>query len=375
MNDIEMLHNSSIEDMKKGYIEGPEYYECLLCGEKVEKGIIYQHEEFFCDAKKHMKIHIKKAHQSVFEYLIDQDKKTTGLSDHQSRMMRLFYEGKSDAEVQKELGIGSSSTIRNHRFVLKEKERQAKVFIVLMELFKERDKKSTGLIPPHKTARMVDDRYNVTMDEYEEILRKYFPKGFGGPLKTFSMKEKSKIVVLRHIVKRFETNRIYSEKEVNEIIKSIYEDFATIRRYLIEYGFLDRTPDCSKYWVKGDSPETEVESVDRKKELKQQYKEMKKEAGVYQIRNTENQKILVAATPDLKTINGKRFELSMGGHKNKQLQEEWNKYGEKAFVFEVLEVLDEKEDGFFDKKEELKKLEEKWCEKLQPYGYKGYNRK
>jgi hypothetical protein len=39
----------------------------------------------------------------------------------------------------------------------------------------------------------------------------------------------------------------------------------------------------------------------------------------------------------------------------------------------VLEILKEKEDGFFDKTEELKKLENKWLEKLQPYGEHGYN--
>ncbi|WP_236719720.1 DUF2087 domain-containing protein [Neobacillus mesonae] len=34
------------------------------------------------------------------------------------------------------------------------------------------------------------------------------------------------------------------------MLKSIYADFATIRRYLIEYGFMDRSKDCMKYWVK-----------------------------------------------------------------------------------------------------------------------------
>ena len=58
---------------------------------------------------------------------------------------------------------------------------------------------------------------------------------------------------------------------------------------------------------------------------------------------------------------------------NNLLQEDWNKYGEKAFVFEVLEVLKEKEEGFSDIKEELKKLEEKWLEKLQPFGERGYH--
>ena len=111
-----------------------------------------------------------------------------------------------------------------------------------------------------------------------------------------------------------------------------------------------------------------------KKELKQQYKEIKKEAGVYQIRNTKNGKILVVVTPELKTINGKRFQLEVGSHKNSLLQNDWNEYGKEAFVFEVLEVLKEKEDGFLYEKSELKKLEEKWLKELMPYGERGYNR-
>ncbi|MGZ8883253.1 MAG: GIY-YIG nuclease family protein, partial [Nitrososphaeraceae archaeon] len=94
---------------------------------------------------------------------------------------------------------------------------------------------------------------------------------------------------------------------------------------------------------------------------------------VYQIKNTKNQKIFVASTVNLKTMNGKRMMLDGGVHKNKKLQEEWNKFGEEAFVLEVLEVLKEKEEGYFDKKVELKELEKKWLEKLQPYDDRGYN--
>lgn len=376
MSDLEKLLSASIADMKKGYTEDCECYECLICGERSEKGVIYRHEELLCDAEKNIRVHIEMDHGSVFDFLTGLDKRITGISEHQNSLIKLFYQGKSDGEIQKEMGIGSSSTIRNHRFVLKEKERQAKVFLVLMELLKAGTKKAPAVIPPHKTAKMVDDRYNVTEDENEKILKKYFPHGVNGPLKTFDMKEKSKLVVLRQLIKRFDKERVYSEKEVNEVLKEAYDDFVTIRRYFIEYGFMDRKPNGSQYWVKRvPEEEMEDEGMDRKKELAQQYKEMKKEAGVYQIRNTENQKVLVIATPELKTMNGKRFQLQMGSYRNDKLQEEWNKYGEEAFVFEVLEVLKEKEDGFFDKKEELKKLEAKWIEKLQPFGDKGYNNK
>jgi hypothetical protein len=102
----------------------------------------------------------------------------------------------------------------------------------------------------HKTARMVDDRYNVTLEESEKALKKYFPSGTDGPLLKFDIKEKHKLIVLREIVKRFKSDCVYTEKEVNEILKPAFEDFAVLRRYLIEYGFMDRVPDGSQYWVK-----------------------------------------------------------------------------------------------------------------------------
>jgi len=92
----------------------------------------------------------------------------TGLTEHQSHILRLFYEGKSDQEIKEELEIGSATTIRHHRFALKEKERQAKTLMVMMELLKEQDQKEEPFVPIHKTATMVDDRYNVTLTEEQQ---------------------------------------------------------------------------------------------------------------------------------------------------------------------------------------------------------------
>ena len=168
MKDSELFWNASLEELKCGYIQDENHYTCLLCGEIIEKGIVYPHEDVLYEAERFMRIHIDREHQSVFDYLIQLDKKLTGLTEHQNRLLHLFYQGKSDAEVQKELGIGSASTIRNHRFVLKEKERQAKMFLALMELLKEKDQHAPAFIPVHKTARMVDERYNVTNEEKEQ---------------------------------------------------------------------------------------------------------------------------------------------------------------------------------------------------------------
>lgn len=114
--------------------------------------------------------------------------------------------------------------------------------------------------------------------------------------------------------------------------------------------------------------------LDRKKELKQLYKETEIEGGIYCIRNTKNEKVYVESTKNFKAMSGRRLLLNMGSHMNKALQNEWKEYGADAFEFEILEVLKKKKTGYFNEKEELKKLEEKWLEKLQPYGERGYNR-
>lgn len=102
----------------------------------------------------------------------------------------------------------------------------------------------------HRTATMRDERYAVTEAEREEIVRKYFPEGSEGPITEFPNMEKPKIVILTCIMQRFDDTKRYSESEVNDILKTVHADYVTLRRHLIEYGFLDRQPDGSAYWVK-----------------------------------------------------------------------------------------------------------------------------
>ncbi|MNI93759.1 hypothetical protein D3C73_1517580 [compost metagenome] len=97
---------------------------------------------------------------------------------------------------------------------------------------------------------MVDERFAITEEENAEILSAYFKQGPEGPLSEFPKKQKRKAAILRQLIKRFETGRQYTEKEVNAILKEASSDYVTLRRYLIDYGLLDREPDGSTYWVK-----------------------------------------------------------------------------------------------------------------------------
>ena len=47
----------------------------------------------------------------------------------------------------------------------------------------------------------------------------------------------------------FEPGRKYSESQVNDLLKTLFEDHVVARRALIERGYLDRTASGSEYWV------------------------------------------------------------------------------------------------------------------------------
>lgn len=248
----ERFWNATVEELSLGYIQSNDEYICLLCGESYEDGIIYPMDGMLYEAKKLIVQHIEDRHESVFEYLLHLDKKYTGLSNHQKELLHYFKRGLSDKEIIKQQNGGSPSTVRNHRFKLKEKEKQAKVFLAIMELLNRNsnEKDRNNFVSFHKGAKMVDERYVTTEEEKQKILSTYFKQGLDGSLDSFPSKEKRKLIVLQNIMKRFEPNRKYTEKEINSILKMIYADYVTIRRYLIEYGFMDRSKDCTEYWVR-----------------------------------------------------------------------------------------------------------------------------
>jgi group I intron endonuclease len=113
-----------------------------------------------------------------------------------------------------------------------------------------------------------------------------------------------------------------------------------------------------------------------KKEIKRKYKDTVQPMGIYQIKNNVNGKIFIGSSPNLKgKFNSFMFQLKMGSHMNRLLQEDFNKYKEEAFSFEVLDYLPPVEDAAYNYSKDLETLEELWLEKLQPYDERGYNSK
>ena len=96
----------------------------------------------------------------------------------------------------------------------------------------------------------LNEKYSLTEEESAKIIATYFPDGPEGLLTELPSKEKRKIAILRHVIKRFDTEKQYKEIEVNRILKTVNADISTLRRSLIVYDFMDRHDDGSLYWVK-----------------------------------------------------------------------------------------------------------------------------
>ncbi|MFM8368948.1 MAG: GIY-YIG nuclease family protein [Chloroflexota bacterium] len=110
-----------------------------------------------------------------------------------------------------------------------------------------------------------------------------------------------------------------------------------------------------------------------RKELNREYIERVKPAGIYQVKNMANGKMLLGSSLNLEgPLNRHKFMLKIGSHTNKTLQADWNELGQNTFVFEVLEEVKMKEDPNFNLQDELTLLEMIWLEKLQPVE-NGYN--
>ena len=250
MANIEYLSGKTAKD---GFTELEDRFVCIYCGQEFEKGEIFKVQDRFFDAQKMARIHAEN-HDDRLERIFEMGGKNLSLTDNQKKLISLFADGMSDSDIAKELGI-TPSTVRHQRFMFRERAKGARAFLALWELAENgknnsRSKSEDNLITPHEGAKMVDERYVITEQEEKNILENVFISLEPLKQKVFSKKEKKKIVILRKVAQQFEAGKQYTEPEVNDILQDIWHDYATMRRYLIEYGYLDRSKDCKSYWKK-----------------------------------------------------------------------------------------------------------------------------
>jgi len=80
--------------------------------------------------------------------------------------------------------------------------------------------------------------------------------------------------------------------------------------------------------------------------------------GIYAIRDQVSGRVLLGASRNVPAaLNRAQFELRMGKHADRELQEGWDRHGAQGIAFEVVELMKERDDPDFDYAGELKALE------------------
>jgi len=88
---------------------------------------------------------------------------------------------------------------------------------------------------------------DVDVDAYDrKVLNTFLSPD--GQIVAFPAQQKKEEAILRHVVRVFEPDRRYGEKEVNRILSQFNEDTARLRRNLVEFGFMEREGGGGEYW-------------------------------------------------------------------------------------------------------------------------------
>ena len=98
------------------------------------------------------------------------------------------------------------------------------------------------------------------IEVYKEKLAGYYDSK--NKLKQYPSKRPMRIIALARIAEKFEEEKKYTEKEVNEIIKESisFTDIELIRREMFQYKFIGRLRDGSEYWLESNWREAYGES-------------------------------------------------------------------------------------------------------------------
>ncbi|WP_408638923.1 DUF2087 domain-containing protein [Nocardiopsis suaedae] len=79
--------------------------------------------------------------------------------------------------------------------------------------------------------------------EEAKVLRSFLREG---RIVALPVQRAKRLVVLDHVARAFEPGVRYSEPEVNAVLRAFHSDHASLRRALVDEGFLDR--DSARYW-------------------------------------------------------------------------------------------------------------------------------
>jgi hypothetical protein len=110
-------------------------------------------------------------------------------------------------------------------------------------LVEEHFRQAAVALAPDDKAEVFDAPENSA-----RVLRSFIRDGRLVSIPTANAKRR---IVLDYLVQEFEPGRRYRERTVNTMLARWHEDVASLRRYLVEEGFLEREGGGGDYWRAG----------------------------------------------------------------------------------------------------------------------------
>ncbi|HVB44648.1 MAG TPA: DUF2087 domain-containing protein [Streptosporangiaceae bacterium] len=100
------------------------------------------------------------------------------------------------------------------------------------------------------------------MSSDDAVLRTFMPDG---QITAMPAKRSKRLVLLDHVAQRFEIGVRYSESDVNRTLRTVYEDYAALRRYLVDEGLMSRKH--NEYWRSGGTVDVDEDAANPPRSL------------------------------------------------------------------------------------------------------------
>ncbi|MFA8342776.1 MAG: DUF2087 domain-containing protein [Rhodothermaceae bacterium] len=156
----------------------------------------------------------------------------------------LFEKPQYVEEISKRLDL-APSTVSFHLkkleeldLVIKEKKQYYSEFRIKKEVF---DSKLIDLIRFKNVEKVAQE--NRIKKSNDKVISAFIKNG---KIEKLPRQLKKKLLIMEWISEKFSYNKSYSEMEVNEIIGKYYDDYCTVRRYMVDYNYFERKKNVYK---------------------------------------------------------------------------------------------------------------------------------
>jgi biotin operon repressor len=178
--------------------------------------------------------------------------------DTRLKMLRLLHEKETTVGALAEMVQLSEPTVSHHLGKLREaglvtlRMAGTQRFYCTNPRGLQRFKQAVATIeiaPPVTVPSVADSRWIDALDWPEADKQTLREHTHNRQITALPGKQKKLLVILRWLASLFEENRAYTEAEVNAILSVAYApDYVGLRRDLVDFKFLGRERDGSKYW-------------------------------------------------------------------------------------------------------------------------------